>query len=183
MVDGSARRRGARQIESVNVMNSSERKHIAAWLVLPLLAVANGAIRDLTYGRSMSPTVAHSISVVPLIAVILMWATFIERRWPLRDGDSTARVGLTWFGLTLTFELALGAALRVPLADMLAAYDVTRGHLWPLSVLTMAFAPELARRWTLRSQGRSRVSSIRSTSAVVDARYAKSTLSNVSVGR
>jgi hypothetical protein len=125
---------------------------MAAWLLLPFLAVANGAIRDLTYGRSMSRMMAHSVSVFPLIAAIMLWATFLERRWPLRDGDQTARVGLVWFGLTIAFEFALGAVLHVPVPDMLAAYDVTRGQLWPLVVLTMALAPELARRWCDRQR-------------------------------
>lgn len=133
-------------------MNRSERKHMAAWLLVPFLAVANGALRDLTYGRAMTRTVAHSFAVFPLIAAILIWATFIERRWPLPDRRSAARVGAMWLALTVAFEFALGALLHVPFADMVAAYDVTRGHLWPLAPLTMGLAPELARWWRNRQR-------------------------------
>lgn len=136
-------------------MTVNVRRHLAAWLVVPVLAVINGGVRDLTYGRALGRTVAHSISVVPLVVAIVSLAALLERRWPLADRRSGVRVGAVWLGLTLAFEFGLGAALHVPLGDMLAAYDVTRGHLWPLVPIAMALAPELARR------GRTRVPSMR----------------------
>lgn len=131
-------------------LTRNERKHIAAWLVLPLLAVANGAVRDLTYGRGMNHDVAHSLSVFPLVVVIFAVAVVAARRWPLSDARAAARVGAAWLCLTVAFELALGSALQVPPREMLAAYDVTRGRLWALVPLATAVAPALARIWQLR---------------------------------
>lgn len=51
--------------------------------MLPALAVFNGFVRDSTYGQSMDADLSHSISAVPLLILILAWAAFLARRWPL----------------------------------------------------------------------------------------------------
>lgn len=130
-------------------MSRREHKHMLVWLILPLLAVANGAVRDLTYGRGMPQDLAHSLSIFPLVGMILAIAILAARRWPL-DARGAARVGAGWFLLTIVFEFALGAALRVPLRELLAAYDVTRGRLWVFVPLATAAAPTLARVWQMR---------------------------------
>jgi hypothetical protein len=132
-------------------MNRSEAKHLWAWLPIPAMAVVNGGVRDLVYAKFMSETLAHSISVLPLMAAIAAWAWFLAGRWPLADQRAGLRIGLIWFVLTLTFELGLGALRGVELTEMLAQYDVTRGHLWPLVPLTMGLSPELARRFAARA--------------------------------
>ncbi len=47
-------------------MHGNEIKHICAWLPIPVVAVVNGSLRDLVYGKLMNETLAHSLSVVPL---------------------------------------------------------------------------------------------------------------------
>lgn len=131
-------------------MSTSERRHIAAWLALPLLAVMNGAVRDLTYGRSMTHDAAHAVALIPLVAAIVAVSALAARRWPLPDGRAAARVGAAWLVLTVAFELGLGALMQVSLREMLAAYDITRGRLWLLVPFATALAPALTRAWTLR---------------------------------
>lgn len=50
-------------------------------------------------------------------------------------------MGLVWAWLAVVFEGVLGLALRKSLADVLAAYDMTSGNLWPLVVFCVGCAP------------------------------------------
>jgi hypothetical protein len=134
----------------------TETKHLLSWAAVPFMAVANGVVRDLTYGRGMGGTLAHSISVFPLVAAIFAWAIYVEKRRPLADRRAAVRVGAVWLALTVAFEAGLGALQGMSIRDMLASYDVTRGHLWPLVPLAMALAPEVARLWRIDSARRLR---------------------------
>lgn len=138
-------------------MDRSELKHLGAWLPIPLMAVVNGGLRDLVYAKLMSQTLAHSLSVFPLIAAILIWSRLLARWWPLAGRRAGLRVGLVWLLLTLLFEFGLGAARGVELSALFEQYDITRGHLWPLVPLTMGVSPELVRRWTTRPTSRTYV--------------------------
>ena len=131
-------------------MDRNEIKHVCAWLPIPVMAVVNGAFRDLVYGKRMSETLAHSLSVLPLILAILAWAGALAKWAPLADDRAGQRVGLIWLLLTLSFEFGLGALRGLELRVMLAQYDITRGQLWPFVPLTMGLAPELARRFAGR---------------------------------
>jgi hypothetical protein len=125
---------------------SNETRQLLAWAALPLAAVANGILRDQTYGRGMDETVAHSLSVLPLAAVVGVWAGILSRRWPVRSRRSAARVGLLWLALTVAFESGLGRARGVGAREQLAEYDVRRGRLWPLALAVIALAPPLSFR-------------------------------------
>ena len=133
-------------------MDRNELKHVGAWLAVPVMAVLNGAVRDLAYGKLMSETLAHSLSVVPLIGAILLWARSLASWAPLPGKRAGLRVGLIWLLLTLAFEFGLGALRGLQLAEMLVQYDITQGHLWPLVPLTMGLSPELARRLARRRE-------------------------------
>ena len=125
---------------------SNETRHLLGWLALPAAAVANGVLRDTTYGKRHGPTAAHSLAVAPLATFVLAWAALLQRRWPLPGRGAALRVGALWLAFTLAFEVAMGAARKVPARDMAAEYDVRRGNLWPLVPLAVAAAPLLAWR-------------------------------------
>lgn len=121
-------------------------RHIVAWLLLPVLAVLNGVIRDMTYGQTIGHDLAHRVSVIPLLVLILVWGAFLARRWPLPDSAAAILVGCVWLLLTLAFEFGLGALRGVSLGTMLGEYDVTRGKVWPLIPLATLVTPVLMRR-------------------------------------
>jgi hypothetical protein len=122
-------------------------RHVAAWLLVMVMAIVNGTIRDFTYGRWLGERLAHSLSVIPLLIGILAVAIGLARRWPLPSPEATAGVGAIWLALTLGFEFGLGTAAGRPMGALLAQYDFVHGNLWPLVPLSMAVAPALARRW------------------------------------
>ena len=125
---------------------TNQTKQVLAWAALPFAGVANGALRDFTYGKRMSETASHSLAVAPLAAVVRLWAGLLARRWPLRNRRSALCVGVVWLGLTLAFEFGLGKARGMSAEKMLADYDVRRGRLWPLALLVVAASPLLAYR-------------------------------------
>lgn len=127
---------------------TDETRHLLGWLAMPAAAVANGVLRDVTYGRRMSRTASHSLAVCPLAAFILVWAALLQRRWPLSGRGPALRVGALWLAFTLAFEFGMGAARKVPVRDMLAQYDVRRGNLWPLVPLAVVAAPLIVWRRT-----------------------------------
>jgi hypothetical protein len=128
--------------------SASFRMHLFGWLALPVLAAANGALRDATYGRMLESTVAHSVAVLPLVAVILIWATWLAKRAPLDDQRTAWSVGAVWMVATIAAELALGALQGMSVADALVQYDVSRGNLWVLVPLAVLVAPATARSVT-----------------------------------
>jgi hypothetical protein len=125
---------------------TNETRHLLAWAALPVAAVANGVLRDFTYGRRMGAAASHSLAVAPLAVVVRSWAGLLASRWPLRSRRAALGVGVSWLVLTVGFEFGLGTARGVPAGEMLADYDVRRGRLWPLLVLAVATAPLLAYR-------------------------------------
>jgi hypothetical protein len=58
-------------------------KYLAAWLVMLLVAMANGALRVLTYGRSLDELAAHQLATaigVPLLGLVIWY--FVRRHPP-----------------------------------------------------------------------------------------------------
>ena len=74
-----------------------------AWLVLPLMAIFNGVLRDLTYSHVFGDHLARQISAVLFIAIIVAFVIALnERIRPETNGEAWA-VGITWLILTITF--------------------------------------------------------------------------------
>ena len=119
---------------------------LGAWLGGAVIGVANGAARELTYGRLVSEPVANRISVATATTAFLAYFDQLQRRRPLRSRRQAAAIGASWVALTLCFEFGLGRARGASWEELLAEYDVRRGRLWPLVLLTVALGPELTRR-------------------------------------
>jgi hypothetical protein len=117
-------------------------RYLASWFVLLLVAMVNGAVRELTYGKYVSELSAHQLSC---LTGILLFAVVIHqyaRRWPPTSTREAWYIGLFWMGLTVAFEFLFlhyvgGHSWEV----LLANYDMSAGRLWPLILLWVAVAP------------------------------------------
>jgi hypothetical protein len=126
---------------------SPRRRWLLAWAGLAVLGVANGILRETTYQPFVGEQAGHQISTVTLVVLIAGFVWLLQRRWPLRSTEEALRIGATWTVLTVGFEFGFGHYVDGrPWATLLAEYDVTSGHLWPLVLVTIAVAPVLARR-------------------------------------
>lgn len=117
-------------------------KYLAAWFVMLLVSVANGALRDFTYGKQMDVLSAHQISCVTgilLLGVVIAW--FVRRYRP-ESGRHAILVGVFWMTLTLAFEfLFFHYVGGHPWPELWQSYDVLHGQMWPFVLLWVAVAP------------------------------------------
>ena len=135
-------------------------KYIAAWFVMLLVSIANGAARDLTYGKHMSELAAHQLStatgVLSLGVVIWLFARF----YPPSSNHHAVTIGLAWCALTVAFEfLFFHFVGGHSWSELFANYNIFEGRVWVVVLLWIAAAPyvffqfrRLAQARSLRSQ-------------------------------
>lgn len=120
---------------------------VAVWALLLLLAVANGALREIVLVPRIGPTPGHVVSTLLLAGVILLIAGLLGPWIGLPTARAALRVGSSWALLTLAFEFLGGHYLMGrPWEVLLADYDLTRGRIWPLIPVITALAPWATRR-------------------------------------
>ena len=125
---------------------------MTGWVGAVGMGVVNGAVRDRTYGRHWGEASAHRVSTGTLIAALLPYMRWLERRAPLPGNAAAVGVGVSWAVLTVVFEFGLGRARGLSWAQAAADYNLARGRLWPLVLVALAFGPVVARK--LRTAGR-----------------------------
>ncbi len=119
-------------------------KYFAAWFVMLLVSVANGAVRDLFYGKHMSAMAAHQLSTVTgLLLLGLVIRAFVHLNPPSSDRHAIL-IGLLWMALTVGFEfLFFHFVAGRPWSELLANYNILAGRAWVLVLLWVAVAPYL----------------------------------------
>jgi hypothetical protein len=115
---------------------------LIVWLGLLIVAVANGAVREFAIVPRTGEIAGHVVSTLTLCAAILLlsWLTI---GWvdPPSARDAWA-VGALWLALTLAFELLAGHyVFGHPWSRLLDDYNVFRGRVWILVLVTTAVAP------------------------------------------
>ncbi len=119
-------------------------RYVIAWFVMLVVAFVNGGVRDLTYGRQLPALIANQISCVTGIFLLGTVIYLYARRWPFTSARQALAVGLFWMALTVAFEfLFFHYVAGHPWTELLAAYDIASGKLWPLVLLWVAVAPYL----------------------------------------
>lgn len=107
---------------------------------------AFGALRQLVLIPAFGDRIGHLVEF-PLVTLA---ACAIGIWIGARTTAPALAIGVVGVLVLIAFEstMALGF-MRVPLADYLAGYDLTRGELFPIGLTLMAIAP-LAGRWLKR---------------------------------
>ena len=118
---------------------------LAVWLLLMVLAIANGVFRNSIVTPKLGEQAGHVVSTIILCLIILL-VTFLTIRW---IGPSTNRsallIGVFWVFLTVCFEFVAGHyAFGHSWEKLLADYDVSRGRVWLLVPITTLVAPRVA---------------------------------------
>lgn len=120
-------------------------KATAIWLVILILAIFNGALRENMLipvfggysGLIISGiTLSFCIFLVALIAAPV-YGPLLSKDWLL--------LGLFWLTLTVVFEFGFGLFVQHKTWDELfEAYTFTDGNLWPLILFITLISPWLA---------------------------------------
>lgn len=118
-------------------------KSVFAWFGLMILAVLNGAIRELGYKSAIGELPAHQLSTLTLIILFGIYFYFIFKKIKMTNNVNAWTVGIIWFSLTLLFEFGMGIFVnKQSLRELLHAYNLFEGQVWlfiPLWVLTAPY--------------------------------------------
>lgn len=117
-------------------------RYILAWLPMLVIAVANGAFRQFTYGKVMPEIHAHQLSTFIGSVFIGVFIWFVVRAWPPSSSGQALRIGVVWLVLTVAFEFFMGLVLaHKPLSQVLHDYNLLAGRVWVLFLLWLVLAP------------------------------------------
>lgn len=115
---------------------------LAVWCALALLAVLNGIIRERLLTPRLGPQTGHVLSTLMLCAFI-GGVTWLALPWLApRTGAEAWLVGAAWLLWTVAFEFLAGHYLfGHPWSRLFADYNLRRGRVWVLVLVTNLLAP------------------------------------------
>jgi hypothetical protein len=121
-------------------------RYILAWFPMLVLAIANGALRQLVFAQYLSELRAHQLSTATGAVILGAFIWVVIRRWPPASSTQAAAIGLVWVLLTVAFEFGMGRLLmHKPWPELLNDYNLHAGRVWPLLLAWIGSAPVLFR--------------------------------------
>lgn len=118
------------------------RTYLLAWVLMLLVSIANGAVRNFTYGKQIDKLTAHqssSVSSVLLLGVVTWGYVCL---YPPASHREAVLIGLPWMILTIAFELVILHYVGSPSwLALFANYNVLEGRVWVVVLLWLATAP------------------------------------------
>lgn len=125
-------------------MKKIYKQAMGLWILFIILAIVNGAIRNVVYGPVIGDELlAHQISTVTAI-IFFLTVMYVFFRWtPAHyDEKDLLVIGGMWLGLTIVFEFIFGHyVMGHPWSRLLADYNIREGRVWGLVLLTVVVGP------------------------------------------
>lgn len=126
---------------------------LALWVLLMVIAIANGVLREKLLMNWFSVSTAQVVSTALLAVLILLVAVLTVGWLRVRRRLGYLLTGVIWVSLSVAFEFLFGHyALGESWQTLLAAYRIDQGRPWPVFLLVVLVAPYLAA--TVRGLGR-----------------------------
>jgi hypothetical protein len=119
-------------------------KYLLCWFPMVLLAILNGAARDLWYKKYICELAAHQILTFSLIILIGIYSCLVVKWLPPNTVKQALIIGIVWSILTLAFEFGFGIMRGISWKQLLYAYNFTEGQIWILIPIWVAIAPYIA---------------------------------------
>lgn len=113
----------------------------SSWLLLLAVMFANGVVRVALLQPRLGEETARQAATLAGVALVAACSYFYVRRVATFGSRELLRVGTVWLALTLAFEFGFGRASGKGWDELFADYDLARGRLWPLVLLTTLLAP------------------------------------------
>jgi hypothetical protein len=127
-------------------------RHLLVWLLLAIVAIANGIVRQSTYGKVLSDLTAHQLSTVTAILASSIVVWFVNRAWPIESVAQAWIIGGLWLVATIVFEFGFGHYVAGhSWQRLLADYNVLDGRVWSLFLLWIFVLPYVVFRLADRS--------------------------------
>jgi hypothetical protein len=120
---------------------------VVIWCALLMIASINGLVREALLIPRMGEVGGRAISTLALSALIVV-LTWISIGWIApRSARQTWTVGVIWVLLTLAFEFLAGHyVFHNAWSRLLEDYNVVRGRIWILVLITTLVSPRLCAR-------------------------------------
>jgi len=107
-----------------------------------LIAIANGALRELTFGKAMPELRAHQLSTAIGSVLIGVFIWVVVRQWPPASDAQAFLIGLIWLALTVAFEFIFGKfVMHHPWSRLVGDYNVFKGRVWLAFLFWLTLAP------------------------------------------
>ncbi len=109
-----------------------------------IIAIANGALRQLTFAKSMSELRAHQLSTLTGSVLIGIFIWVVVRIWRPSSARQALAIGIVWLVLTVAFEFIFGRfVMHHPWTRLLNDYNLYEGRLWTVFLAWLTIAPYL----------------------------------------
>jgi hypothetical protein len=117
---------------------------VLIWCALLLIASINGLVREALLIPRIGEVGGRAISTLALSALIVV-LTWISIGWIApRSAQQAWAVGVIWVVLTLAFEFLAGHyVFHNAWSRLLEDYNVVRGRIWILVLMTTLVSPRL----------------------------------------
>ena len=126
-------------------------RYLLFWLILAVVAVLNGVLRQATYGRHLPELAAHQVSTVTgiLLTGAVVW--ILSRFWPIGSAKEAWVIGACWLLMTVAFEFGFGHYVAGhSWSRLFADYNLADGRVWSLFLAWIAVLPYLS--WRIGSR-------------------------------
>ena len=123
------------------------RRAVVVWCLFAALAVSNGVLRVSVVTPLLGDPAAHIIATV-LLCTVIATLTWLLLPWlGPESGRDVWILGAAWLSMTVAFEFLAGHLLFGHDWDrLLADYNLARGRVWVLVLITTLLAPVWAYR-------------------------------------
>jgi hypothetical protein len=117
-------------------------KAALTWLILFVVMFANGAIRVLVLQPQLGQALARQVASLSGVALVLLVSWLFVRVSPEARSAQLWCVGVAWFSATVAFEFLFGRFVSgLSWQALLADYNILRGRLWSLILLSVCLGP------------------------------------------
>jgi hypothetical protein len=117
-------------------------KYTLAWLIMPVIGIINGLIRQYGYSNALGELRAHQVSTVTGIILFGIYVWILSLRCKIQSSSEAIAIGLIWLILTIGFEFLFGHYVAgYPWSRLLHDYNILEGRLWVLVLLWITIAP------------------------------------------
>ncbi|WP_042479238.1 hypothetical protein [Solitalea canadensis] len=118
-------------------------KYFLAWFPMVVLAIMNGALRDLVYTNYLGDLAARQISTLSLLLIFAIYIYFVIKKFPPLSLNQAMYIGILWCLMTLLFEFGFGLYGGNSWEKLLEDYNIFKGRLWVLVPIWLCLAPAI----------------------------------------
>lgn len=122
-------------------------KSFGVWLLLAIVAIILGSLRNAFLVPSFGELTAHHIGTIVFLICQFIIIFFFIKKNSLTEFKTLLMIGIFWAALTVAFEFLFGHyVIGHPWEKLLAEYNILKGRLWILVLLNNIAAPVICGR-------------------------------------